>query len=116
MRKNLKKNLLEIIKTIYEAHKELEKLQKKDDLKSFANLLGDCQDAALNVGNSIIKSETEDCITVAYVEQYCKSLFDIYTKIIEGVWKDDSVKILNHDLTLIKKSIEKDIIAKLEVV
>ena len=35
MRKNVKKDILEIIKTIYDVHKELEKLAKKKDLKAF---------------------------------------------------------------------------------
>ena len=70
MRKNVKKDILEIIKTIYDVHKELEKLAKKKDLKGFASLLGDCQDAAFSIGNSIIESESEECITVSYIEKY----------------------------------------------
>lgn len=116
MRKNVKKDILEIIKTIYDVHKELEKLAKKKDLKGFASLLGDCQDAAFSIGNSIIESESEDCVTVSYIEKYCKSLFDIYNQVSEGTLNGEAVKILNCDLTDIKKSVEKDIKVRLEVV
>lgn len=116
MRKKTKANLLEIIKTIYDAHKILEKLIKKNDNKSFSSLLGDCQDVALSIGNTIIESESEECITVSYIEKYCKSLFDIYNQVSEGTLSGEAVKILNRDLTDIKKSVEKDIKVRLEVV
>jgi len=118
MRKQIKQNILDIVKTIYDAHDDIKKLLKKGYKESAASLIGDCQDAALSVGNTIIDSEGEEFVTVGLIENYCKDLFEIYNSLEANDSYDcDSIyKTLNRDLTDIKKSIEKDIRAKIEVV
>lgn len=118
MRKQIKQNILDIIKTIYDAHDDIKKLLKKGYKESAASLIGDCQDAALSVGNTIIDSEGEEFVTVGLIENYCKDLFGIYNSLDTNDSYDcDSIyKTLNRDLTDIKKSIEKDIRGKIEVV
>ncbi|MDO5150088.1 MAG: CDP-glycerol glycerophosphotransferase family protein, partial [Oscillospiraceae bacterium] len=70
----------------------------------------------LSIGDAIIDSETEDCVTIRYIKDYCESIFNIHQSISEDTDIKEVEKTLNHDLTLIKKSIEKDIIGKIEVV
>lgn len=118
LRKNTKHQILEIVKTIYDAHDDIKKLLKKGHKESAASLIGDCQDALLSVGNEIFESEGEEFITVGLIENYCKDLFDIYNSLEGSDDYDCDViyKTLNRDLTDIKKSIEKEIRGKIEVV
>ena len=116
MRKDKKQLLINIIRSLYEAHESIRKLHKSGDIDVVRSLLGDCQEAVLSIGDAIIDSETEDCVTIRYIQDYCESIFNIHQSISENTDIKEVEKTLNHDLTLIKKSIEKDIKVRLEVV
>lgn len=116
MRKKIKESLLEIIKSMYEAHNEIRKFVKKQSLNNASKLLGDCQDVVISIGEMIQSSEGEDFVTIGIIEKYCHDLFDVYNSLNKDVDWDGVYKLLNKDLTDIKKSIERDIIGKIEVV
>lgn len=116
MRKNTKQGLLDLIKTMYDAHNEIKRYIKNTEIENAGNLLADCQDAVISIGEKIQSSEGEDFVTIGIIEKYCHDLFDVYNSLNEDVDFDSVYKLLNRDLTDIKKSIEKDIIGKSEVV
>ena len=53
MRKTVKNNLLEIFKTIYEAHEIVKGFIDRKEYENAQNLLADCQDTAIQIGNLI---------------------------------------------------------------
>lgn len=112
MRKDTKKQILNIVKTIFSAHKDIEKLLKKNSVESAASLIGDCQDAIISVGDIIINSEGEEHLVVGMIENYCRDLYELYNNIGSEIM----IRQLNRDLTDIKKGIEKDIVEKQEIV
>lgn len=116
MRKNIRKSIIEIVKTIYDAHDEIKKYIKNGDLESAGKIIGDCQDSVIAIGETIQSSEGEDFVTIELIENYCRDLFDAYNSLDKETDYNELCKLLNKDLTKIKKSIEKDIAVKIEVV
>ena len=64
MRKFLKKSLLEIFQTMYEAHANIKEMIDKRDFENVQILLGDCQNTAIEIGTGIESSEGEGCVTI----------------------------------------------------
>ena len=116
MRKDIKNKILDIVKTIFSAHNDIEKLLKKNIVESAASLIGDCQDAIIYVGEIIQNSEGETHNAVELIEIYCRELFDLYNALKDGDEYDASCKKINKSLTDVKKCIENDIRGKIEVV
>ncbi|MBR5337933.1 MAG: hypothetical protein IK152_08105 [Lachnospiraceae bacterium] len=77
MRKHTKRRCAELIKTIEEAHAEIIKFIKGNDTTHATALLGDCQDAAVAIGNLIESSEGEGTEAVKLLEEYCESLYHV---------------------------------------
>lgn len=116
MRRNIKQKIFDIIKTINDAHNQISRLLKKQDIETAKNLIGDCQNAIIYIGETIGSSEGEDIITLKLIEEYCKNSFDIYNSLSNNYDYRQAIKTLNKDLTEIKKSIRNDIAQKTEIV
>lgn len=116
MRKFLKKNILEIVKTIYEAHIVVKDLIDKKEYEKAQNLLADCQDAVIELGDYITESEGEGFITVSYLEEYCKELYEIAITLSEKTNGYKVQKQLDKKLIKIENSVKYDIKVKLEIV
>lgn len=115
MRLFLKNNILEIINTIYEAHENIGKLLQKNDPENAKNILAECQDTAVQIGNIIEESEGQGAPTISFLEEYCEGLYEVATSLLNKV---DSFKIRkNLDKLLLKahNSIKNDVEAKLEI-
>lgn len=84
MRKALKNNLLEIFKTIYEAHEIVKGFIEKKEYENAQNLLADCQDTAIQIGNIIEESEGEGFVTVSFLEEYCEALYEVSINLSES--------------------------------
>ena len=77
MRRFLKKELLGIIKQLDKAN---EAMQKKVHLLSadqIINVLTECQQSAIAVGNRIDETEGEGTDTVTLLEEYCEELYSL---------------------------------------
>lgn len=83
MRKNLKKQIVEIINTMSDAENSLEQgiLDKNTDI---LNVIADLQDTAIQIGNVIEESEGEGHSSVAFIERYCETLWFLYEKVNKG--------------------------------
>lgn len=102
MRKLIKKQLLEIIQTIYEA---IEVCKKQSDI----NLLAECQNAAVFIGEKIEGTEGEGTAAVMHLEQFTELLYNA------GLVIDDITelrKALNKSRAKLKQA-EHEIKAKL---
>lgn len=77
MRKYIKKQCAELIRTIEEAHGEIIKFIDANDAMHTTALLGDCQDAAVAIGNLIESQEGQGTEAVKHLEDYCETLYHI---------------------------------------
>jgi hypothetical protein len=75
MRRTHRKQILELLKTLSEAHAEIKKRILSGDTPSVIGLLADCQEGAVQTGTFIEKLEGEGTKTVALLEEYCELLY-----------------------------------------
>ena len=116
MRKRDKQGLLELIRTVYNAHDEIKKLLKLGDTRAASGLIADCQESLLNIGEVIIQSEGEQFVTIGLVEDYCREIFNVYNSVSDITDFESVRKTLNRMLTDIKKSIDRDVVERKEIV
>ncbi len=116
MRKNLKKQITEIISTMQEAQSVLRQLIFTGD-KAALNVLADLQDTAVQIGNAIEESEGVGHKSVRVIEEYCEIIWRIYQCVSqkENVSKE-LVEAFNQSLSDISTSITDDIKIRKEVV
>ena len=103
MRKHTKKRCSELINTIEEAHAQIIKFIEANDVTHATALLGDCQDAAVAIGNLIESQEGEGTEAVKLLEDYCETLYHIN----EDITKEQSNSSKNIEKKL-KKEIRPD--------
>lgn len=116
MRKTVKNNLLEIFKTIYEAHGIVKGFIDKKEYENAQNLLADCQDTAIQLGNLIEESEGEGFITVSFLEEYCEALYEAATNLSEESNGYKVQKQLDKKIIKAENSAKNDLKVKLEIV
>ncbi len=116
MRQFLKNNILEIFKTIYEAHGFVKGFIDRKEYENAQNLLADCQDTAIQLGNLIEESEGEGFITVSFLEEYCEALYEAATTLSEESNGYKVQKLLDKKIIKAENSAKSDIRVKFEVV
>lgn len=77
MRKFQKTQILEIITNLHALHQECEKKIAQKDYKTVQTALVDAQEAAIQIGGVIEEAEGAGTEAVAYLEQYCESIYRI---------------------------------------
>ncbi len=75
MRKHQQKQVLELIKTMNEAYAEIKRLFLRKDYAAVIQLLSDCQDFVVKIGNYIESIEGDGTRTVALLEECHEALF-----------------------------------------
>ncbi len=124
MRKQQKQEILEFVSSLKEAHKEIEKSLEQGKYAEGMNLLCDCQECAIELGNVIETLEGEGTVSVSYIEKYCELIFHHYEKLngnIEEATNNKKLvkKIIDNldkQLSNMENSIKNDIKEKKEVV
>ena len=117
MRKAEKKEILGIIDSFNEAHEEIKEAMSQKRIVSVQNMLSECQEFAIKLGETIERLEGEGHITVSYVEEYCEALFGIFESIQEININANKVgRLLSKLLVKIENSIKNDIKIRKEVV
>lgn len=77
MRKFQKQQILEIFISLHAFHQECAQELSAGRSDTVLAALGDCQEAAVQIGNVIEQSEGEGTVSVACLEQYCEELYQI---------------------------------------
>ncbi len=116
MRKVQKKLILDLIQTLYEAHDAIKKYINKKDFANAQALLGECQNAALQITNTIEQSEDKGVVTANLIKDYSIALYRICEKIDVSASGNNICKTLNKLLTRVNKSVKRDIKVRLEMV
>ena len=79
-------------------------------------LLADCQETAIMMGNEIEEVYGEDTDSVAKLEEYCESLYEMTLVVSNPVRRREMQKVLVNHLKQIRKAISAEIPDRLEVV
>ncbi|MGN1135972.1 MAG: hypothetical protein ACI4SF_07115 [Oscillospiraceae bacterium] len=116
MRRFLKNSILEIFKTLYEAHSSIKKMIEKKDFKNARVLLEDCQNTAIQIGTSIEASEGEGFVTVGYLEEYCEAVYEVAESIFADCNGNKAQKILDKKIIKAENSVRSDIKVRQEIV
>lgn len=113
MRKNTKNNILEIFATLYEAHAIAKGYIDDCKYENANDLLCDCQETAIELGNAIDQSEGDSFDGICFFEQYCEALYQVATA--EAISGEDAKAALDEKLKAAENSVKK-IQTKLEIV
>lgn len=117
MRKAQKREILECIGSLHQAHEEIKAALLHEEYDHVRNMLGECQEFATVLGESIEKTEGEGHIAAASVEDYCEILFHAYEKIGAGQSNANGIyKTLRKQLLAMENRIKHDIPVRKEVV
>ena len=109
MRKKQKEQADKFLKLLEQAHSRIRELVEKHDVENALLLLQDCQEGIIALGTMIEKSEGEGFETVAMLEEYCESVYQIYDKLAKGesAGAGNLYKILKRQLIKISGSVNK---------
>lgn len=117
MRKKLKKEVLEFINSLHQAHEEIRGALFHHNNALAQNMLCECQEFAVSLGETIEASEGENHITVTYIEDYCEALFHAFEEMKQPSVQENKIcKMLKKQLIRIENSVRNDIRIKKEVV
>ncbi len=113
MRKVIKENLMDVFKTLYEAHAVVKDYIDSDMRQNAYELLCDCQNAAVDLGNKIYETEGDGFGGLHFFEEYCEAVYQ--TAINEEISGEAAQTALDDSLKAAEAAAE-EIPAKLEVV
>lgn len=117
MRIAQKREVLECIESLHQAHEEIRQAIYKNDVNSVQTMLGECQEFAVSLGESIEQLEGEGHVTVSHLEKYCETLFHVYEEIGQGGSNGDKIcKTLRKQLIKAENSAKHDIHVRKEIV
>ena len=116
MRKYHQKKLLELTKTLQEAHDEIRSLYFDGKAEAVIGLLSDCQESAISMGEFIEQHAGEGTKTVSALEEYCELLYRLSVSISDAKSDDGLLKQIRKKLFVIENSIRTELKAdKIEV-
>lgn len=117
MRNAQKQQVEDIVKLIEKSHNEIKKKLQANQLDIVRNLLIQCQDDAIKLGEFLENSEGEGFVTVRHLENYCETVYRIYGEVIRGgIEAAKAYKKLNKALIPAINSVKTDIPVRKEVV
>lgn len=117
MRKAQKEQAQSFLHLLAQAHEKIKKTMELRDDPSAIDLLEQCQEGAIELGNMIEDSEGEGFVTVHLLEDYCELIYQVHEEISRGeIVKPAVFKKLRKLLTQIENSVKNDIKVRLEVV
>lgn len=117
MRNAQKQKVLGCIESLHQAHDEIKEALAQNNYSLTQNMLSECQEFAVSLGENIEKLEGEGHATVACLEEYCEALYHVY----EELDSDEAgfgriYKILQKQLLKVESSAKSEIRVRKEVV
>lgn len=118
MNKTQKKQAGDYLRLLEKAHNEVRKAVETKKYDVAMDLLEQCQDAAIELGNRIEAAEGEGFVTIPLLENYCELTYQIH----EEIWQKHFAsagkvyKSLRKSLIQIENSVKNDIKVRTEVV
>ncbi len=116
MRKVQQQEILELVKTLHEAHAEVKGKVEKRQNHIAQGILADCQECAISIGNAIEAFEGEGFVTISYLEEYCQVVFQTHESLNESNVNENRIyKNLEKQLLKVENSIKNDITLRKEI-
>ncbi len=116
MRKEHKQDVLDFIESLHQANEEIRIALDQKNLKLVQNMICECQEFAISLGENIEKTEGEGHVTVSCIEDYCENLFYMFEDIKAGNVNENKIyKTLRKQLIKIENSAKNDIHVRKEV-
>ena len=116
MRKAQKQEVLEFIDSLHQAHMEVKDALQQHKYDVAQNMLSECQEFAVSLGETIEEIEGEGHISVSHVEEYCETLFWAFQEITAGQVNENKIyKNLKRQLLRVENSVKNDIPVKKEI-
>ena len=118
MRRVIKEQVLQLLLTLREAHKEIAVHWHKSEVGTVRNLLADCQESAVLVGNTLEKFDEGEQSRISSLEKYCERLFEV-SSVLEKTDVDvqkDVVADLDAQIQAVYEEIKANIKVKLKIV
>ena len=118
MRKTQKRRAEDFIILLKEVHDEIKKAVEKKEYDLALELLGQCQDGAIKLGEMIESAEGEGFPTISLLEGYCEQVYRIYEQVSQGENVDAHwiFQTLHIELAPIEDSVRDDIKIRKEAV
>ena len=116
MRKAQKEQVKGFAELLGQAHSQIKKALEDGNSGQAMELLGQCQDGTIQLGNIIEEAEGENFVTIPILEEYCELVYQFYNKLQQGISENGDWLCLEEELQRIKNSIENDIRVRIEAV
>lgn len=84
MRQYIKKQCLATLDTLNEAHEDIASIFKAGNMGATMELLEQCQQGAISIGEVIEEHEGEGTKAVRLLEKYCERVYELYGQIERG--------------------------------
>ena len=91
MRKRQQQELLDFVSSLHQAHEEVKGALDNKNYIVVQNMLSECQEFAITLGNTIEKLEGEGQIAVSYIEEYCELLFHTFENISQHLINENKI-------------------------
>lgn len=118
MRRTHKSQAEKFIELLALAHEEIKKFLSNKEYASVKELLGQCQEGALELGDFIEKTEKPGIRIISLLEDYCELLYSVYEEIGGGqaINADKIYKKLRRSMLRIENCLKNDIKTTYEIV
>lgn len=118
MRKAEKKQAEEFVQMLEQAHEEIKRDIGQNKMDAARDLLEQCQEGAIRLGEMIEAREGEQFITISLLEDYCEVVFRVHEELATAaiVNANNFYKKLKKSLLRISNSVRNDIKIRREVV
>ncbi len=118
MRKTQKKQAEDFLKLLGQAHTEIKRAMHNGKSAAAMDLLGQCQEGAIELGDMIEAEEGEGFVTIPILEAYCEQVYQIYEAVRQRGYADadKACKSLDKLLSRIRNSVRNDIKVRIEAV
>lgn len=81
MRKYIKKRILKNITEITDIHKQIEQWFQKGSYEAIQDMLVQCQETAIWIGNTIDEEEQTNKAVIKKLEEYCEAVYELSVKV-----------------------------------
>lgn len=118
MSRALRQQQLSMVNSLDKANRALKEALTKTKIneEGVLQLLADCQDTAILMGNTIENVYGEGTDSVARLEDYCEALYEMTLIIGEPALRREKIKVLAGQLKQVRRTISSEIPDRLEVV
>ncbi|MDR0949799.1 MAG: hypothetical protein LBM69_09830, partial [Lachnospiraceae bacterium] len=109
MRKVEQRRIIDMLRMLSEANIEMRRLFSQGEKNSVIQVLADCQDLALAIGEHIEGIAGENTKTVSLLENYCEEAYQISIDVVEGNKMPNIFKRLDKAIIRIENNVRTEL-------